>query len=48
VDFRTSELVATPLAAPPLLACDEAEPDEAATAALGTLRKSGDPQDAKL
>jgi hypothetical protein len=46
--FKVSELIAAPLTAPPLLACDEAEPEEAATAASRTARKSGDHQDAKL
>jgi hypothetical protein len=48
VPFKASELVATPLAAPPLLACDGAVPDQAVTAALGTTRKIGDHQDPKL
>jgi hypothetical protein len=45
--LRASKLVAAPFATPPLLACDEAEPDAAATAAPGTVRKIGDHQDAK-
>jgi hypothetical protein len=48
VPFRTSELVAAPFAAPPLLACDEAEPDETTTAAPGTVRKIGDYQNVIL
>jgi hypothetical protein len=47
VPLRASKLVAAPFATPPLLACDEAEPDAAATAAPGTVRKRGDHQDAK-
>jgi hypothetical protein len=35
-------------AAPPLLACDKAEPDEAATTAPGTVRKIEEHQNAKL
>jgi hypothetical protein len=41
-------MVAAPFATPPLPGCDETKPDEAATAALGTVRKSEDHQDAKL
>jgi hypothetical protein len=48
VDFRARELVSAPFAAPSLLAGDEAEPDNAATAAPGTVRKIGDHQGAKL
>ena len=48
VSFRASKLVGAPFAAPALFAGDEAEPDEAATAAPGTLRKIADHQDAKL
>jgi hypothetical protein len=48
VPFKASELVSAPLAAPPLLTCDDAEPDDAATAAPRTGRKSGDHQDPKL
>jgi hypothetical protein len=39
VSFRASELVLAPFAAPSLPACDDAKPDEAATAAPGTVRK---------
>jgi hypothetical protein len=46
--FKASELVAAPFAAPPLPACDDAEPDQAATAAPRTIGKSKDHQDAKL
>jgi hypothetical protein len=45
---KASELVAPPLAAPPLLAGDEAEPDQAPTVAPRTGRKIGDHQHAKL
>src|SRR3982751_2238257 len=48
VPVEAGELVAAPLAAPSLLACDDAEPDDAATAAPGTGRKSGDHHDPKL
>jgi hypothetical protein len=47
VPVRASELVAAPFAAPPLLAGDDAKPDQAATAAPRTGRKSGDHQDTK-
>jgi len=45
VDFRASKLVAAPFAAPPLLAYDEPETDDAATTAPGTARKIGYHQD---
>jgi hypothetical protein len=48
VPFRAGELIVAPFAAPALLTGDEAEPDEAVTAAPGTMWKSGDHQDAKL
>jgi hypothetical protein len=46
--FKVSELVAAPSAAPSLLARDDAVPDQAPTAAPGTMRKGGDHQNAKL
>ena len=48
VSLKASKLVSAPFAAPPLPACDDAEPDDAATAAPGTVRKIGDHQDVKL
>jgi hypothetical protein len=48
VPVKASELVAAPLAAPPLLARDDAVPDQAATTAPGTVWKIGDHQDPKL
>ena len=48
VSFKASELGAASFAALPLLAGDDAEPDQAATAASGTARKTGDHQNAKL
>jgi hypothetical protein len=48
VPVKASELVAAPLAASPLLARDEAVPDQAPTAAPRTGRKRGDHQDPKL
>src|SRR5918994_2940591 len=47
VPVKASELVAAPFAAPPLLARDDAKPDQAATAAPRTARKNGDHQDTK-
>ena len=41
VPFRASELVAASPTAPPLLAGDNAVPDQAAAAASGTVRKNG-------
>jgi len=48
VPVKASELVAAPLAAPPLLARDVAVPDQAATTAPGIVWKIGDHQHAKL
>ena len=48
VPFKTSELVAAPFAAPPLLARNDAVPDQTATAAPGTVRTRGNHQNAKL
>jgi hypothetical protein len=41
VSFKASELIVASFAAPPLPAGDDAEPDQAATAAPGTAGKIG-------
>jgi hypothetical protein len=48
VPFKVSELVEALPAAPSLLACDDAVSDQAATAAPGTAKRSGNHQNAKL
>src|SRR3954453_9385633 len=48
VTFKARELIAAAFPAPPLLASDDAIPDQSTTAALWTARKIGDHQNAKL
>jgi hypothetical protein len=48
VSFRARELVSAPFALPPLLACDEPETNDAATAAPGIVRKIEDHQNVIL